>query len=280
LRADEPFDVERFQAWMLESISHREGLGAGLEAAGERHGLPAQDLETVILPSGELTSFQRLEIYSNMYYWRLMEVLEGDFPASDYVLGHPRNHRIWRDFIAAHPSTHYRLTPLGQHVSAFFAARTDLPEHRFLSDLARLEYLKEVVFEAPASPLLEGGLQALAPEQWAQARLKPIAAFGLLETAYPVNPFFQAVMDEDEPELPAAEPSWTLVWRLNDEVWRSNINRYQYTMLNALYAGESLGDALEACASLPDFDPQDILPHIGDWFAEWTADRVFSELTL
>jgi hypothetical protein len=279
LRADEPFDVECFQAWMLETVSHRDGLEAGLTSAGARYDVPPADLESVIEPSKELTSRQRLTIYSNMYFWRLIEVLEGDFSACTHVLG-ASAHDVWKDFVAGYPSRHYRLTPLGKHVSEFFDSRTDLADGRFLSDLARLEYLKEVVFEAEPSPVLEGGLQALAPEEWAQARLTPIAAFGLMKTDYPVNPFFQALLDDDAPDVPAPETSYTLVWRQNNAVWRSSLNRYQYTILTALRAGETLGDALERCADFDDFDPNDMLPFIGEWFAEWTTDRVFAKLSL
>jgi hypothetical protein len=279
LRANEPFDVERFQAWMLETVAHRDGLEAGLTSAGARYDLPPTELESVIEPSEELTSRERLTIYSNMYFWRLVEVLEGDFAACTHVLGESA-HEVWKDFIDRYPSRHYRLTPLGQHVAEFFGSRVDLADGRFLSDLARLEHLKEVVFEAKSSPVLEGGLQALAPEEWVQARLTPIAAFGLLKTDYPVNPYFQALIDDDSPELPGLELSFTLVWRQNNAVWRSSINRYQFAILTALRAGETLGDALQGCAELDDFDPNDMLPFIGEWFAEWTTDRVFAALSL
>ena len=58
-----PQDVQR---WMQSVITHPAGVDAGIAADGAQHYLPVEqcDLEQVIEPSSQMTSVERLGIYS------------------------------------------------------------------------------------------------------------------------------------------------------------------------------------------------------------------------
>ena len=73
---------------MLEVITHPQGVRTGLGSNEARELLPvaAGRLEDIVLPSSALSSEDRLGIYANMYFWRLVDVLTEDFPAVRYIL--------------------------------------------------------------------------------------------------------------------------------------------------------------------------------------------------
>ncbi len=267
------FDLDRWERWIFEVIRHPGGLEAGVDAAGG-------GLEERVIASETRTAAERLGVYANMYFWRLSDILYDEHPALAHALG-DEWHATMRRYLTDHPSRHYRLAPLGRHLPDWLAA-SDLESASLLADVARLERAKEAVFDEPPVTALEvAAFEGLAPEQWAEARLVTIPALRLLATDYPVNSYFQAVLDGDEPEQPAARPSWVVIWRGADwTIWRSNLDAPRYTILKTLQEGGTLGDALMACLDLDDVDPEALMSQVGAWFRDWTADGMFAEIRL
>ncbi len=68
---------------------HPEGAEAGLRSRPARRlvAAAAADPASVVLPSKALTSVERLDIYAHMYYARLIEVMEAEYPTTRQILG-------------------------------------------------------------------------------------------------------------------------------------------------------------------------------------------------
>jgi hypothetical protein len=67
-----------------------------------------------VLPSKTLTSLERLGIYAHMYYARLIEVMEGEYPTTRQLLGEHDFAAACRRFIAKHPSRTRTLNSLSR----------------------------------------------------------------------------------------------------------------------------------------------------------------------
>ena len=74
--------LEKVQRWMQSVIMHPEGVEAGLdsETARKHINVSPEQVEQVISPSQALSSVERLAIYANAYYARLLECLGEEFP--------------------------------------------------------------------------------------------------------------------------------------------------------------------------------------------------------
>ena len=68
---------------------HPEGAEAGLRSQAAHRLLPAaaRDPSAVVLPSKQLSAVERLEIYAHMYFARLVEVMEAEYPSVRQLLG-------------------------------------------------------------------------------------------------------------------------------------------------------------------------------------------------
>lgn len=272
------FDLDQWERWVFEVIRHPEGVEGGLEAARGLMPPGGEALEAHVIPSEQRTAAERLGVYANMYFWRLVDILRDEHPALDYALGDDFYPRMVQ-YLAAHPSGHYRLAPLGRHLPVWCEteAADDLPNREFLADLAALERLKEEVFdEEPAEVASADSFLELTPDQWETTQLPTVPAFRLLATRYPVNPYFQAVLNEENPEIPAAEDAWCVIWRQDWTIWRSNLTRPRYTLLKALSEGATLADALYACLDVPGVEPEALLANVGQWFSDWMSDGMFA----
>jgi len=88
------------------------------------------------------------------------------------------------------------------------------------------------------------------------------------------------VREDRHMEIPVAAPAFVAVYRHNYRVWRIDLDAQRFTLLAALHRGESLGSALDLCASLPETDPASLLDAVSGWFREWTSEGLFCGASL
>jgi hypothetical protein len=255
------------QQWMQGELA---AVELSSDAAVARH----------VSPSPRLSSRERLAIYADMVRLRLAECLAHDFPGVEHALGHQRFHALADAYIERHPSTHSNLNVLGARFAAFVRDEARIAKHRaFLAELAELERAVQVTFDAPPSVALRTEELLRVPQtELASMRLTLAPGVQLLETNYPVNAYLQAVYDEREAQIPSRRRSWTLLFRRDYVVWRSNIDRVRFTLLRSIGEGATLGEALEQCAALPRVDAARLGASVSAWFEEWTADGVFTAM--
>src|SRR4051812_43057761 len=145
------------QRWFQSVISHPDGVAGGVEAeeAQRLMRLRRSELEQVIRRSKNLTGEERLGIYANAYYARLLECLRESFPVLCKALGRGLVYEFAFDYLQRYPSQSYTLSRLGDRFADFLeetrpdkdAGAVDWPD--FLIDLARLEWMIEQVFDGP-----------------------------------------------------------------------------------------------------------------------------------
>ena len=274
------------QAWFAEVVTHPESVSAGIAAAGAgvngaQLGIrDDQDIERLVTKGPRLSALDRLDIYFFGYKARLVECLIDDFPAVRYALGEDAFEELSRAYINAHPSRSPSLNGFGRMMPQFLASYPH--EHaRFLADLAALEWAMVEVLHAEAAPTLtQESLNEIPPDRWGEARLPPSKTVRVLRFRYPVNAYFQAFRNDAEPQIPSEEASATAVYRVKYAIWRMDLTPLMCGLLEALYAGARLGDALEAIAT--DADSADALAeaerNVMVWFREWVAAGFFARI--
>ena len=275
-----PLDLplQRVQRWMQAVIVQPGSVDEAIESAAARAELDPADVEGVILPSKTLSPVERVGVYQGMYLLRMIEALEGDYPAVAHFLGSDDFARLVERYADAHPSVSYTFNRFGVHFPEFVRDAKWLRRRAVLSDLARLERAVTEVFDAPQSPAWPAEEIAKIPEHaWESAVLKPIAAFRVLEFQHPVNAYLQSVKEDrhDHPQLPR-RPSWVAVYRKNYEVWRLDLGRPAYRFLHALAKGRPFGKAVAEAAKGLQGNPGE---QIFRWLRAWVAEGMFESVT-
>ncbi len=272
-------ELDQIERWMQALIMDPDGVRSGLrsEAADNILSCTEDNLEGLVLPSKQLISVERLSIYGNMYFSRLIEILAEEFPTVEHLLGKELFGKVVRDYVTRHPSAYYSLTRLGCKFPTYLADEADdLPDREFAADVATVERAMEDVFDARCvKPIAFEDLTAIPIERWSDVRLQTIPALRLPQLDYPVNTYITAVRENRQMDIPAAAPAFIAVYRKNYRVWRVDLDAQRFTLLAALQQGESLGSALDLCASLPEADPADLMDAVSVWFREWTSEGLF-----
>jgi hypothetical protein len=115
---------------------------------------------------------QRLNIYADAYFYRLLDCLKEDFPATAAVTGDAFQ-GIARDYLGKHPPTEPSIFHASQRLADFLGNCPVASRWPFLAELARLERtLIEVFHSADAPALSARAAGTIAPADWPSLRLR------------------------------------------------------------------------------------------------------------
>lgn len=264
--------LRRLQQWMSYIVEHP---GTSAQALAAR---PAQALipqaavaaNRVLVANPRLDAAGMLDVYNGGYLARLVEVLQGDYGAVQHVLGEDAFRQLIARYLEKHPSRHSNLNVLGRHLPKFVRGQRSLPQRPFLAELATLELAVSITFDAPEFTALATDAMAAVPQdRWDRVRFTANPSVQLYAFPFPVDAFYQAWKEGNPIAVPKPEPSWLLVYRKDDRVWRQRLVRSAYRVLQRLCAGEPLGQALAAAKP---GEP------VGEWFQGFARDGLFTRL--
>lgn len=297
--------LHSLQKWMQAVVTHPLGIEAGInsDAAQAVAAVSVEDIESVIGRSNSLGSVERLAVYGNAYFARLLECLGQEFPAVKQVLGEDAFNSIGLQYLQACPSRSYTLNELGRSFPDFLRETRpkDVPAPDWpdlLIDLATLERTYSEVFDgvgiepldAPAAdssawskllalgfvPLIPSELAAIAAHDMGAIQLQAAPCLRLLKLDFPAHEFISALRRSETTDIapPHAQSTLLVVSRRDFIVRRSVVSEFEFAVLQALLSGQSLSAALQTgAASANDDMPSDTV--IGECFQRWVQARWF-----
>jgi hypothetical protein len=273
-------DLDRIQRWIQALIQDQGTCEEAIASERARAEIPADQARTVVLPSKTLTSFERLDIYREMYLLRMEEALSSDYPALKHYLGDEQFMRMVERYVEVYPSRSYTLNRLGDHLPGFLATIDDLPKPEFCRDLARLELALTGVFDAgETASLTPEAVRAVPQDAWETARLKPIEAFRLLEFEYPVSRYLGFVDEENPVPRLVRKKTWVVAYRSNYRVHRMDLTQAGYELLSSLASSQTVGDAIVSVMTRR-FRPAVKEKQLFEWFRDWMAEGLFQAVEL
>lgn len=109
--------LKELQSWVYNVITHPENVDEG----AKRQAIDKQEctIEGIVAPSDKMSSHERINIYRNGYFLRLLECFKHEFKGLYHALGDEMfNHFVW-NYLQAYPSTSYTLNELGKMFPPF-----------------------------------------------------------------------------------------------------------------------------------------------------------------
>ncbi len=285
-----PDALARLQRWMLSVITHPDGIleGARSAEAQQQIAVSPDELEHIIERSRNQTSAERLAIYANAYYARLIECLEEEFPAMAYSLGEETFRAFAFEYLQRYPPGSYTLAKLASHFPRFLRETRPVQDidvegranwTDFLIDLATLERTYSEVFDSRGaegkSSLQRDELAAISPGRWPDVRLLPVACLRLIDLQFPVHEFAAAVKRGQEPVIPPPSATYLVVSRRNYVVHPRAVSRLEFEMLEGLCEGYSVGEVVSMASESCESEIEQLSTQLRDWFERWSADGLF-----
>lgn len=286
--------LDQVQRWMQAVIMHPDGVAAGIlsEPARQQIDVRPEQIESVVCRSQNQTSIERLQVYANAYYARLLECLRGEFPALVHALGKETFDGFCLAYLQSYPSTSYTLANLGRNFPQFLSetrpadtsdqGSASWPD--FLIDLATVERTYSEVFDGSGMEdkrsLQAEDLVAVSPEQWPESRLVPVPCLRLLKLAYPVHEYITAVRHQGEAVIPGPAVTHLVITRRAYIVRRRAVSPVEYELLRVLVEGETVGAAIEYAARFPEVHLNSMPDQLQQWFKTWAVAPYFQSVEL
>lgn len=248
-------------------------------------------------PNDRLTSFERLEIYNRMYWFRLLDCLYDDCPGLRAVLGDKKFTALCEAYLVKYPSGSFTLRNLPGRLARFIQAepRYTRPHTALCHDLARFEWARVEVFDTAARPVFTtNDLLDIPAAKQGKLKLALQPYLQLLELDYPVDEFILAVKRreaellrgeasnaptarrkrrEGKARLPARARTHVAIHRLNSQIFFKRLEPAAYRILTALRAGRTLEQALATGIPRSRKSRADWAARVRTWFALWMELR-------
>jgi hypothetical protein len=250
----------------------------------------------LITPNDRMTSFERLQIYSQQYWFRIMASLSEDFPGLRSLMGERKFEKLAVAYLNECPSESFTLRNLGSRLEAWLRKH---PEYiagveRVAIDMVRLEWadieafdgLELPRFTSPDSSKLNGDTVF---------RLQP--HLHLLDLAYPVDKLLfrirgldsksdtvsNAVLKFPRParihrsSLPRPGKVYLAVYRLQGVVYFKRLTREAFALLQALGEGKPLEEAMEVSLFRARRSVDRLSVQVQGWFQNWSSLGWFAQ---
>ncbi len=229
--------------------------------------------EDYLLPSKTLTPHQRLEIYHQQYWWRLLRCLQENFPFVTRLFGHKAfNERIATPYIAENPPSHWALNQLGDTLHAFLEKNYSEDDRELVLAAVEIDWNMQKSFWIGAKRPADFSTLS---EELLEEPLSLQPHIHLFHYTADLFTFREKMMEQEVeywndhpfPELTRRECYFVVSRSLQNVVQWKEISSVEYKLLSKFAEGSTINDACEKIEG----DVSD-LPL---WFAEWTKNGWF-----
>ncbi len=234
-----------------------------------RVGSPAMASELAVTESE--TFLQRMGIYADAYFLRLLEVFVQDFPRTHQVLGEAFFQKLVASYLREHPSRTHNINEVAAHFSHFVGELALSDELPYLPILIDLEWKLTAQVWTRSFEASSHGIERMTDTEPDQVFLKLNPSLQLINSAWPLDLMWRHA--NPEAYVQAAENSVFVLFRNSQSTWLQKLSPPQAWILSQIQAGKSLAEIFESFTET--FSEQDPI-QIFAWFQTWTQDQIIS----
>lgn len=237
--------------------------------------LAKQEASSWVLPSPTLQPHQRMEIYNQQYWWRLLRALRDNFPLTTRLFGSKTfDLELGVPYLDKQPPQHWSLADLGSGLPNWIELNYHGKDARLVRDAARVDWALSHAFlaaeyeaidsQTPDLPLRTISLQPYLHLLTLRADLfawrEEMGARS--EDAYVDRPF--------PPLNREAAGSYVVYRNKTKRVLWQRVTDPAYHLLGKFKEGSTLDAACEAVAEEHPEWENELVKNIPFWFQEWT----------
>ncbi len=238
-----------------------------------------------IKPNDRLTSFERLELYNKMYWFRLFDAIRDDCPGLIAAFGDKVFERLSQAYLRDCPSRSFTLRNLCSRLEKYILDHPALtaPRTRLAAEIARFEWAQTVAFDGESLPIVDAQALMRTPPSRLRLGLQPYVT--LLDLNHPIDAYVIAVKRRDalrseasntpdskvvrrpvrRAAIPRPSRTFVAVHRHNNRLFYKRLDPAAFRILQALARGATLSRAITAGG--PRVKPR----QVQDWFRAWMA---------
>ncbi len=250
-----PAKLKKSQKWFASIITRPIDEDSRMNPISPVGELMEEESWDYILPSPTLRPAQRIELYNQQYWWRLLSILHETFPLLTRLFGyHDFNQTIAFPYLQKYPPTHWSLNELGVNLSSWITDNYHRSDKSLIKDAADIDWAYNRSFLAPEnSPLTANLPNSDDISKLLECKLYLQPSVTLFSYPYDLFNFRLEFLtqepeywiENDFPELHKSQ-KWIVLFRnfRNDLIWEE-ISESEYHLLLRFQKGDSIEDACQ-----------------------------------
>jgi hypothetical protein len=278
-------ELRAFQRMMAAAIVRPLTAGDGMQTKWI-DGRPMDKVAAeFVSPNDRLSSFERLQLYNRMYWFRLFDAIRDDCPGLVAALGEEAFTRLSQAYLAHCPSRSFTLRNLCSRLERFIIENPSItaPRTALAAEIARFEWAQTVAFDGESLPVVDAAVLAGTPPSRLRLGIQPYVT--LLALRFPVDRFLVRVKRRDalrseasntpdsdavrrkvqRAALPRPSPTFVAIHRHRNRLFHKRLDPAAFRILEALREGGTLTRAISAGG--PSVRPR----QVRTWFKTWMA---------
>lgn len=276
-----PYTLKSTQEWFASIITNRLGENDIIQPYTLSGSLVAEEAGSYITPSPHLRPHQRIQIYNQQYWWRLLNTLHANFPLVTRLFGYLAfNEKIGIPYLLQFPPNHWSLNVLGERLPKWILEYYKEPDQSLIYHAASLDWAFAASFVAPQHPVLDlVHLTQEKPEDILSLSFYLQPHISLFTWEYDLFTFRGCFLKEDVdywiehrfPDLPKGKNFYFILYRnaKNYLTWRE-ISQSEFMLLERFKIGTTIKDACEYIETQEAAIYEQVATHLQQWLQEWT----------
>ena len=246
-----PCQLKSTQEWFASVITNRLGENNIIQPYTTHGTLIAEEAAHYIVPSPNLRPHERMQIYNQQYWWRLLNTLHANFPLVTRLFGcHAFNEKIGIPYLLKYPPNHWSLNLLGERLPKWITECYNEPDQSLIQNAASLDWAFMASFIAAQSPSPDlGQLLKENPEKLLSQPFYLQPHMNLFSWEYDLLTFRSSFLKQEPdywvehrfPDLPKGKTYFFVLYRnMNNQLAWREINKGEFLLLECFKRGTSM----------------------------------------
>jgi hypothetical protein len=272
-----PSDLFSIQKWFANIITRPIDHNSQMNPISPSGRLMSEEAEDFILPNTKLSSAQRIQIYNQQYWWRLLSMLHKNFPALTRLFGYADfNNTIGMPFLTVYPSRHWSLAKLGNQLSHWIEQYYKAEDTPLILATAEVDWAYQSIFFAPPPLYLPPSMDLLSKTLTLQPHLKifnfPFDIFSLRTTLLKEEVEFW--LESDFPVLLRERNYFFVLFRTREnQIQYKEVEEAQWIFLDLINKGLSINTICDCLEKQEKKICKDAESHLDRWIQEWINEK-------
>jgi hypothetical protein len=275
-----PTSLKQTQKWFASIIARPIDENSSMMLISPKGQSMEKEAKKYIAPSHSLKPHERIEIYNQQYWWRLLSVLQENFPLVTRLFGYSHfNAEIAFPYLIKYPPTHWSLNYLGEHLPRWIEEEYQANDVQLILNAAQVDWAFSASFIAKQHPHID--ISHLPKNQNISCLLKsklylqPHVA--LLELDYDLFPFREKMIkeegdywiDHDFPDLHKEKKMFVLFRTRNNGISWNEITSGEFFLLKFFQQGISINKACEHLEKTDSKILEEASKNLHFWIQRW-----------
>lgn len=280
-----PHKLKKIQSWFGSIIGRpidEDSRMNPISPTGQPMEIEACDY---IVPSPTLRPSERIQIYNQQYWWRLLNALQESFPLVTRLFGyHDFNRTIAIPYLVKYPPNHWSLNLLGSRLLQWAEEEYLNSDRQLILDAIRVDWAFGDSFCAPERPPIT--METLPvkgdPSSLLECRVTLQPHIHLFHLCYDLFDFRTQFLkqepeywiEHDFPPLNKEKSFYFVLFRnAKGDISRKEISKAEYELLNRFSKGTTIVEACDWLETQEKAMNEEAQENMHLWFQQWIVHR-------